>query len=54
MSALGRCLGSIVRDRVVEIFDLAAVEFLSPETCLQVALEDARELYPDAEDIEST
>jgi hypothetical protein len=36
------------------ILDLAAVEFLSPETCLDVSLEDAREDYPDAEDIEVT
>jgi len=47
----GLISGSVVRDRVAHIFELAAFEWLSPELCLQMGLEDVRQEYPDAEDI---
>ena len=47
----GLISGSTVRDRVAKIFELAAFEWLSPETCLQLGLADMRWEYPDAEDI---
>lgn len=50
--AAGSISGCEVRDRVAAILELAAFEWLSPETCLQMGLEDTREDYPEAEDIE--
>lgn len=43
--------GSSVRNSVARILQLPAFQWLSPEYCLQQSLEDAREQYPDAEDI---
>jgi hypothetical protein len=51
--AAGSSAGKRVRDHVAEILGLAAFEWLSPEICLEVSLEDARKDYPDAEDVET-
>ena len=50
--AAGSSAGKRVRDVVAEILGLAAFEWLSPEMCLEVGLDDARKDYPDAEDVE--
>jgi hypothetical protein len=48
----GSVSGSTVRDRIAAILDLAAFAWLSPEICVREGLEELREEYPDAEDIE--
>jgi len=48
---LNKARGIAIRDRVARALGLAAYEWLSPETCLEIPLEEFQEGYPDAEDI---
>lgn len=50
----GTAAGRTVRDRMGTLLRLPAFQFLSPEACLQVSLEDTRRAYPGAEDVDVT
>jgi hypothetical protein len=48
----GRARGEAVRDRAASLLGLAAYDWLSSETCFDISLEEHREQFPEAEDVE--
>jgi hypothetical protein len=43
---------SVVRDRVAKVMCIPAHDWISPESAIETDIDDFRELYPNAEDIE--